>query len=490
MGRNGVLKNMVLDLTIPYNDPLRYRSFIAYSLSGRMQNIIVNVKGCTKYLHNNWGIFYHYSGVSCVVENFVINLESPLYAWDTFGCVAAHNNGTIRNGYIYGTDIQLPDIAVEGGYTASTFGGIVANNNLAGRVENVFNLVNIHTGTEVTPTKSYFGMIAGRNDGIVKGAFTTGEVYFGDNQDLRYGPAVGSEGGKRQTAACYISERSTYQNTYNTKATKETLYDPLWHQAMLGDAFEIEEPVLLGYYPRLKMPACMPAQAYLPLPELDVVNTVELASVMVEEQHEDYAIAVFTFKNPGAYNIKKVAVEYLNATVIEESQVDKDELSRVKVRLDNPTGYYSSYSVMYIGYSISASGSPIIRNYQKGERLVNAEFFKLIHTIEDWTAIQDSMGQNYRLKEDLDFNNVPQAAIRLGRSDGVQFTGKLDGGIYDEKEKLIGLHTIRNIDLSGGLGGVITNLAGSVSNLRAEKLFLESPTDGYVGLSAVPRAEP
>jgi len=481
MGRNGVLKNMVLDLTIPYNDPLRYRSFIAYSLSGRMQNIIVNVKGCTKYLHNNWGLFYHYSGVSCVVENFVINLESPLYAWDTFGCVAAHNNGTIRNGYIYGTDIQLPDIAVEGGYTASTFGGIVANNNLAGRVENVFNLVNIHTGTEVTPSKNSFGTIASINNGIVKGAFTTGEVYFGNNQDLRYGPAVGSEGGKRQTAACYISERSTYQNTYNTKATKETLYDPLWHQAMLGNAFEIEEPVLLGYYPRLKMPACMPAQAYLPLPELDVVNTVELASVMVEEQHEDYAIAVFTFKNPGAYNIKKVAVEYLNATVIEESQVDKDELSRVKVRLDNPTGYYSRYSVMYIGYSISASGSPIIRNYQKGERLVNAEFFKPIRTIEDWTAIQDSMGQNYRLKEDLDFNNVPQAAIRLGKSDGVQFTGKLDGGIYDEKEKLIGLRTIRNIDLSGGLGGVITNLAGSVSNLRAEKLFLESPTDGYVG---------
>lgn len=481
VGKNGVIKNMVLDITIPDNNPLRYRGYIAYRHWGCIQNVIVNVKGCTRYLHNYWGFLSYIIYSTGTIENFVINLESPLYAWQYFGGLAPYNNGTVRNGYVYGIDIELPDIEVEGGYSASTFGGVVGINNTGGRVENVFNLVNIRTGTLVSPSKNSFGLIAGVNNGRLKGAYTTGQVFFGGANDLRYGPAVGNQGGMLQTNAYYISESSTYTNTYNAKVTKETFYDPLWHQAILGNAFEIEEPVLLGYYPRLKMPACMPAQAYLPLPELDVVNTVELASVMVEEQHEDYAIAVFTFKNPGAYNIKKVAVEHLNATVIEESQVDKDEFSRVKVRLDNPTGYYSSYSVMYIGYSISASGSPIIRNYQKGERLVNAEFFKSIHTIEEWTSIEDRMEQNYRLKKDLDFSNIPPQLIRLGEKDANQFTGKLDGGIYDEKEKLIGLHTIRNLDLSVGLGGVITNLKGVVSNLRVEQLILENPTDSYVG---------
>ena len=482
MGQNGVLKNMVLDLTVPYNDPLRHRGFIAYRSSGHMQNIVVNLKGCTEYLHNLWGVFCYQNYYTGVIENFVVNLENTLYARTNFGCVAYYNDGVIRDGYVYGADIILPDIYVEEGYTATNFGGIVGVNSTRGRVESVFALVNIRTGAIVTPSKNCFGMIAGVNNGILKGAFTTGEVYFEETPDYRYGPAVGSQGGKLQTSACYISsETSIYQNSYNTKVTKETLYDPLWHHAVLGGAFEIDEPVLLGYYPQLQMPDCMPAQAYIPLPELDVANAVDLISVMVEEQHEDYAVAVFTFENPNGYTIREVGVEYLQATVIAESQVDKDELSRVRVRLENPTYFFSNYSVMYIGYRIFSSGTNIIRTYQQGEHLVNAEFFKPVYTVEDWTSIQDKMEQNYRLKEDLDFNNVPQAAIRIGKTDGSQFTGKLDGGIYDENERLTGWHTIRNIDLSGGLGGVISNLKGSVSNLRVEQLILESPADAYVG---------
>jgi hypothetical protein len=330
-----------------------------------------------------------------------------------------------------------------------------------------------------TPTKIRFGTIAGINSGVVQGALQQVKfilpgvrIYVMDRQWV-----VRVEGNKH--SAYYISETSTYTNTYNTKATKETLYDPLWHHAVLGEAFAIDETVPLGYYPQLKMPACMPAQPYLPLPELDVTNAVDLASVMVEEQHEDYAIAVFTFENPNAYNIKRVAVEYLDATVI--SQVDKDGLSRVRVRLDNPTNFYSSYNVMYIGYSVSASSAVIIRNYQKGERIVNAEFFKPIYTIEDWTAIQDKLDQNHRLKEDLNFNNVPSSSIRIGKTESYRFTGKLDGGIYDEDGNLTGIHIIKNIDMTGGLGGVITYLGGTVSNMRVENLIIENPTDSYVG---------
>ena len=422
---------------------------------------------------------------TCVIENFVINLESPPYAWTNFGCVAAYNSGTIRNGYVYGArDIVLPDIDVEGGYSGDYFGGIVGDNYTAGRIKNVYRLVNIRTGSKVTPAKNRFGTIAGLNNGIVKGAFTTGEVYFAGSPDLRYGPAVGSQSGKQQTSAYYISETSTYSNTYNTKVNKETLYDPLWHHAVLGEAFVIDETVPLGYYPQLKMPACMPAQPYLPLPELDVTNAVDLASVMVEEQHEDYAIAVFTFENPNAYNIKRVAVEYLDATVIEGSQVDKDGLSRVRVRLNNPTNFYSSYNVMYIGYSVSASSAVIIRNYQKGGTYCKCGVFKPIYTIEDWTAIQDKLDQNHRLKEDLNFNNVPSSSIRIGKTESYRFTGKLDGGIYDENGNLTGLHTIKNIDMTGGLGGVITYLGGSVSNMRVENLIIENPTDSYVGFRA------
>ncbi|MGI6606063.1 MAG: GLUG motif-containing protein [Peptococcia bacterium] len=481
LGKTGIIKNMVLDLTIPFTDPIRYRGFIVYVLQGRMENIMANVKGCTEYLHNDWGIFCRTNSATGVIENFVVNLECPVYVWTNYGSVVPYNSGLVRNGYVYGNDIILPDIEVDGGYSASIFGGIVGRNETAGQVENVFNLVNIRTGTLVTPSTNNFGMIVGVNNGRVKNTFTTGEVYFGGVNDLRYGPAVGSQGGMLQTGAYYISASSTYTNTYNGKVTKETLYDPLWHDAVLGHMFETEEPVLLGYYPQLKMPDCMPAQPYLPLPELDVANNVNLASVMVEEQYEDYAIARFTFNNPSCYTIKSVAVEYLDATIIEGSQVDKDELTRVLVRLDNPTKFYSSYNVLYFGYGVSASSPTTLRPYQKGERLVNAEFFKPIRTIEDWASIEDSLEQNYRLKEDLDFNNTPPQLIRIGENDANQFTGKLDGGIYDKNMKCIGMHTIRNLDLSIGLGGVITNLKGSVSNLRVERLILENPTDSYVG---------
>lgn len=485
IGKNGIVKNVVLDVTIPDNNPLRYRGYIGYRHWGRIQNVIVNVKGCTRFLHNYWGLLSYTTYTTGIIENFVVNLESPLYTWEQFGGLVIYNNGTVRNGYVYGCDYELPDIEVDGGYSASTFGGIVGQNATPGRVENVFSLVNIRTGTLVSPNKSTFGLIAGTNSGIVKGAFTTGEVYFGGEKDLRYGPAVGSQGGMLQTNAYYISEGSTYTNTYNAKVTKETLYDPLWHKAVLGDMFETEEPVLLGYYPQLKLPDCMPAQPYLPLPELDVANTVDLASVMVEEQYEDYAIARFTFNNPYAYTIKSVGVEYLDAEIIEDSQVDKDGISRVLVRLDKPTKFYSNYNVLYFGYGVSANSPTILRTYQKGERLVNAEFFKPIRTIEDWASIEDSMEENYRLKEDLDFLNVPPQLIRVGEQHANQFTGKLDGGIYDKNMNRIGMRTIRNLDLSIGLGGVITNLKGAVSNLRVEGLILENPGDATVGFVRV-----
>ncbi|MGI6534647.1 MAG: hypothetical protein ACOX23_08660 [Peptococcia bacterium] len=152
------------------------------------------------------GDFFVHNSATGVIENFVVNLESPLYVWRNLG-VYAYNSGMVRNGYVYGSDIELPDIEVDGGYTASNFGGIVGRNETAGRVENVFSLVNIRTGTLVTPSKNNFGMIVRRNNGTVKGAFTTGEVYFGGANDLRYGPAVGRQGGMLQTDAYYISER-------------------------------------------------------------------------------------------------------------------------------------------------------------------------------------------------------------------------------------------------------------------------------------------
>ncbi len=512
LGRNGVVKNMVSDIDVTSDDAIRYRGYIAYVNNGTIQNVLINLKGCKQMFHNSLGLITRVNNPTGVVENFVISLEKPIYVRAEFGCVAYVNYGIIRNGCVYGAsynyapsaiaetgDIIVPRLDANMEHTNNRIGGIVGYNGNQGRIENVYSLVNIkindNTSTGATISQNTMGVVCGENAAMVKNAFSVGEVRFENlatsavpYRNLSYGPAVGSENTRLQTDNVYYVSMYAhddgilgydYANAFNKKATRETLRDKFWHKRLLGSGFDTDA-VTAGIFPLVNLPDCMPRQDHIALPSLAASST-QLASVIVEQQYEDYAIAVFTFKNPQAHIIKSISIQGLSATVISGTQFDANDMTRVNVRLDNPQQFLSAYTVtgfVYQELNTTVNIAQVVTDAPACE----AEFYKSVKTINDWKAIRNSLGENYRLKADIDFTGAAATSVQITGN----FTGKLDGGIYEVqngKMVLTGIHKISNIKLGGtsGAAGVIQTLYGSVSNLRIEHMDLSYNNGTYAG---------
>ncbi len=512
LGRNGVVKNMVADIDVTSDDAIRYRGYIAYVNNGTIKDVMINLKGCKQMFHNSLGLISRVNNPTGIVENFAVNLEKPVYVRAEFGCVAYVNYGIIRNGCVYGAsynyaptgiaeeaDIVVPKLDANMGYDVNRIGGIVGYNGNQGRIENVYSLVNIkindNTSTGATISQNTMGVVCGENAAMMKNVFSVGEVRFENlassavpYRNLSYGPAVGSENTRLQTDNVYYVSMYAhddgilgydYANAFNKKATRETLRDKYWHKRLLGSGFDADA-VTAGIFPLVNLPDCMPRQDHIALPSLAASST-QLASIIVEQQYEDYAVAVFTFKNPQAHIIKSISIQGLSATVISGTQFDANDMSRVSVRLDNPQKFLSSYTVtgfVYQELNTTVNIAQVVTDAPACE----AEFYKPVKTINDWKAIRNSLGENYRLKADIDFTGAAATSVQIT---GI-FTGKLDGGIYEVKDGkmvLTGIHKISNIKLGGtsGVAGVIQTLYGSVSNLRIERMDLSYNNGTYSG---------
>ena len=134
IGNSGLIENLVLDVHYP-ESAINWNFALCYMNYGTIKNIIVNINETYRVENaniapigqNNYGIF----------ENFVINIEEPLYVnsgalGGTFLC----NLGTIKNGYVYGENIQvlnsINDVRV---------GCITQANNSNAKIENVYSLI-------------------------------------------------------------------------------------------------------------------------------------------------------------------------------------------------------------------------------------------------------------------------------------------------------------------------------------------------------------
>ena len=515
MGRNGVLKNMVADITVTNTDALRYRGYLVYTNSGTISNVMINLKSCTTMMHNSLGLIARSNSSVGIIENFVVNIESPMFVRAEFGPVVYSNSGTIRNGCVYGAsynyapegvtseaDIIVPRLDANMAHSNNNIGGVVGVNNNQGRIENVYSLLNIkvsdNTSTGAAISHSTIGVVCGQNAGVMQNVYSVGEVRFEDRasetvpyRDLRYGPAVGSQNTRLQTnnayyVSMYAHDRGvlgySYENDINKKATRETLRDKYWQGRLLGNQFDTDV-VNAGIFPLVKLPDSMPRQDNIALPAL-TPSSIELASVIVEQQFEDHAIAVFTFKNPEAHIIRNINLLGLDAQVMIGTQFDADDMSRVHVRISSPQLFVSAYTVLSFVYqelSTSVTMSKVVIDAPACE----AEFFKPIHTVEQWRAINNSLGENYRLKADLDFDGLAVAAVRINSN----YQGKLDGGIYEvsgDQMVLTGIHKISNISIAAtsGTGAVFNQLSGTISNIRIENMSLRFPNSTYGGFVA------
>ena len=164
--------------------------------------------------------------------------------------------------------------------------------------------------------------------------------------------------------------------------------------------------------------------------------------------------------NPSGGNVTDVKIENLSTSIV--SQEYENGVSKVVVKLTNPTRYVSKYSVMSITTQ-GTFGTTYTRNFEQNERFIEIEFFRQVYNVQDWKNIKQSPTENYKLMSDINFINEGKDISITGT-----FSGKIDGNGY----------SIRNINITTYL---FYTLTGSITNLNIENVTIKN-NDTYLGI--------
>ena len=486
IGTNGVVKNVIVDWNKTYST--YYTSTIAADNNGTISNVIVNINASSIDYNTSMSGIAINNKREGIIENFVICLKQSVYCSNYFGGVSRINDGVIRNGYVYGDVTNESKIIASQGFSSNAdhyaIGGICGVNNYNGLVQNVYSLtsIQIQNGSNM----QYDGTTIGRNLGTISNMFTTGDRYIftpasqvGEKPVFTIGtlngPTVGTSDGRNiATNIFYISDNiyDDGTNSKNVKVGQLALWDVSWYENIIGKAnqFIISDSVNLGYFPRVNLPNAMMAyQEFIALPKIIDVSRLKYVSSYVKEQHDDYSIAVLSFENPQYLTVKDIHLIGLSAEIIKQSW--NYNIYQVEVKFKNPTIYFSQYEVTDIVCGTSTISIPVYygASTSNGKLNINVEFYKSVSTPDDWYAINQGLNQNYRVKNDIDFINIDSLHVNIGNGNKLNFTGKIDGGIYDENGTLTGSRILSNMK-TGSYATVVFRLYGTISNLTIDGL--------------------
>ena len=453
IGENGILENFVLELKLNNTIEKGARGIFIEDNNGIIRNFQIHVTECN--MLPNHTIYLWGGNNKGKIENFVVHLETPLYGRTniTGGCNI--NYGIIQNGYFYGENIKT---IFE---TSAIYAGVVSLQNFNnGIIQNTYSLINIDTSNQTNITKS-IGNITRTNlyAANVRNVYSLG---IGENiGELNQGPNIFSVGSTNIENNYYFCDE-IFNNPYHSKTTMLALRDTNFQNQLLNTQgqFEVDELVLNGYYPHVKMPDVMPRQEYIPLPEVEDDDLADILSIEVLEQKPDEVTILCNVHNPSGEQIVGFQVESLNTEILSQEYVDG--VSRVKIKLNNPSRYISGYSVMSITTQ-GAFGNNYTRTFEENERILDIDLYRPINTIEDWKNINQSPTENYMLMQDLDFINNGDDIIISSN-----YTGKLNGNG----------HKIKNINVTQYL---FRYLNGSIMDLEIENVQI-AVRSGYVGL--------
>lgn len=488
----GTIQNVVVDAYMNKNTDSVSDSCLVYrNASGIIRNIQVNLKQSKLAANNNFGLIaaINYG----TIENFVIHLEAPLYGSYRIGAVAYSNNDTIRNGYVYGEAIDTSNYNIAMTNSNSQIGGVIGYND-SGVLENVYSLSKVNSYLYPDTIVNTIGNICGYNGGTMRNIYSVGS---GENRNTSY-DINGYDPSKKLENSYYIANQVFNNSQTSTKVSALTLQDNEFQQQVINsqDMFEIDSLLELGYYPQVKMDACMPAQEYIPLPEVENENLADIISSTVVESTDDSAILDVKVYNPNQETVESIDIQYLTTEIL--SQETSNQETIVRLRLTNPQMYISSYSIRKMTM-VNQFNIAYDREYVSGEKQLDVSFYRAINSEQDWQLLNTYPRENFKLKRDLDFTGIPQSQIYIS-----QIYGILDGenhsvsNIYSGK-RIIGRIetggliqniqfnniTLQSVQNSGGNAvGIIQSTYGNIINVSVNnaKVIVNNINDKRIGI--------
>ena len=451
ISEEGVIENLVLEVRL--NNELEINTF--YGLTninyGTIRNIVVNLTDCTEVQNQN--IYLIGNANYGTLENFIINNRTKLYGNSNLTMGFANNYGTIKNGYIYGENIEIKGSLLSNDRNVA---GLVIGSSSRGLIKNVYSLIKINSESQNSTKNEGVGNIIKSNSAEVNNIYS---VESGNTIDFNHGPTIAYNTGKVSNAY-YFSEQ-LFNNNYNLKTTRLALYDNTFQNQILNDEgkFDVDDLLKMECYPQLLMPACMPNQSFLSLPEIQDADLPDIITTEIISQKSNGAKMRFIISNKSADTISEIKVQNIDCII--ESQNYSNGVTEVIAEINNPILYVSNYSVESISTK-NQFNMIFTRNFKSGERNIAVDFYREINNIDDWYGMNNSTTENYRLMQDLDFKNN-QNKICIGK----QLTGKIDGNN----------HTISNIQKPY----VFYYIKGSLKNLNIVNVKFATNTT-YMGI--------
>ena len=455
IGENGIIENIVLEIKLNNDVELFWTGQFFYRNYGTIKNLQLNVTESTDVPNNSLFIL----GINNFgnVENFVINYKVPIYASrETF--LINVNYGTIKNGYITGENFQINDSE------AMNAAPLVNRNEQNAQIYNVYSLVNVDVlNNQVNGYISNL-VVNNSNNAKLRNVYSVGigrKGYDRTNISSSYG---GPNVYNMVTANNVNIENNYYmadkilETNRHEKITALNLHDVEFQNNVLNseNAFNVDELVSNGYYPQLNMPEVMPKQEYIELPEIKDEDLADIIDTEVIEQGTSNVKVKFRVHNPSAEQITDIKIENINVRIL--SQEYNEGISEVIAELYDPIKYISEYNVQSITVK-GAYNTEYTREYEQGEKIVKADLYKEINSVQDWKNINTSLTENYMLMTDLNFINEGNT-IQINNT----FTGKINGNN----------HKISNLNLTNAW--LIGNLQGTLENLYIENFNFEKTT--------------
>lgn len=492
LGPKAEIYNLVLECETSSTTRIYDQGVICDRNYGHIHDIYIHYKGGNALDNEFFGLVTRYNTVSGIIENFVIHSDDegnymPFTAYRYAGLVCSENQGVVRYGYVYGTDIN----AARGKTTEDIrVGGIVGSNERAGQVYDVYSSVNIILDNDNKHTN--YGSVVGAGGGQLRNMYNTGvpTKLNGQKKDPNGTEIIGTVTYGNKSAyrnLCYWNEDNTefVNATYQQIVSLENLNDYSWQKSILESHFNVQ-PVEVGYYPHVIWSTDeMPQQEYVKLPSRTSTRLVELLSSEVLSYSADgeSAEVLFRFSNTRNAIISELDVSDLTVTLDQESAVTEDGFTTIKGTLSNPQAYHSEYEVNSIKCSLNGNSQTIVYdgvNYIKP--VIKADFYRLIHNADEWyDYVVCAPTENARLANDIDFKDVLPSRIQVPDT----YTGKLDSIIPEGQSYGYSLKNIhfKSTDKVKDYAYVFRTINGSVSNICIDNMTLEVANKAYNGFA-------
>lgn len=454
IGAQGVLENLVysvkcLNATRVYDDGvLCYRNF------GTIRDIYMKYQG-GYYLNNEYfGILCRINSSTGIIEKFVIDNTpdegfSSFSAYKNAGIVANTNYGIVRYGYAYGENVVTTDVTQ---ITSRDVGGLVGVNATLGNMYSLYSLINVDE-TSLRKDSDYtyggdYGAVCGRSTGKMQNLYSAKDSFLiesknSDEDGYHHSPVVGRRTRPTNSNVYFYSNKS-YPDAEVSKVYSvgiNELYDVTWQTNMLTENFDVSL-VAVGYYPHVELTSDLPEQEYIPLPERDMGQQVEISRATVLEYgtlpdgKTDCATVEFVFSNRDAVNITGLVIKDLNVELDLTTASYEDGYTTIIGVVSNPQSFCSEYMIESVKYYRNGSLLGNSVNY-----ILKADFCRKIYTTDDWydymvNRKDETEYENVKLEADLDFQGIKPDDIIVKYA----FDRIFDGNG----------HTLYNIDLQYG----------------------------------------